>query len=204
MEMPSKILNLINLLYHRKQVRMETITEVCGISERTAYRYLDIISAANIPVYYDRNLKAYCINKAECICFGGLDIIDSIMIILALNLLTPRVNDYHKKLIQRLIRRMLTHNKHRLESLLAVFDENIREVERSEDIDVLISNMIIEASILFDKKLRLKVRQGDEMVNMSIEKPSLRFDRDWLVTENFQSDGISIPISKILGARLRN
>jgi hypothetical protein len=55
----NQLIVIVNLLYKRRCVSIKTIREICGISDRTAYRYIDKISRAGIPLYYDKNLGGY-------------------------------------------------------------------------------------------------------------------------------------------------
>ena len=60
-----KIVSLYNLIHNRRSITTKTIKQVCNISDRTLYRYLIAFSEANIPIFFDYEIKAYRLNQ-EC------------------------------------------------------------------------------------------------------------------------------------------
>ena len=80
----SKIINLISMLYHRQSVSIKTIQDVCHISARTAYRYLNDISAANIPVLFDKTRGGYCLGHNTNIDFARFGVDEILLMIIAL------------------------------------------------------------------------------------------------------------------------
>ena len=59
------ILTILQLLYGRKYVRLSTIENTCGVSKRTAFRYIATIRDAGIPVCNDNHGQGYYLRTNE-------------------------------------------------------------------------------------------------------------------------------------------
>ena len=54
-----KLFLLVNMLYTRRSVSVGTIMHDCSVSRRTVFRYIRTLSEANVPVYYDKDVRGY-------------------------------------------------------------------------------------------------------------------------------------------------
>lgn len=186
-----RVIRLINLLIHRRYVTLETIQEVCGIPERTAYRYLNTISEANVPVYYDKKARAYRLDRDRCIPINNLGIGDAVLVVLALLLLTNRVNEHYKSDIQEIIKKLLGRNPFPMEDILKSFDNAIKSGDNgSQDYSQLVSAVLIQAGVLCQSEIQLLVdRDNEKPTVLRVEKPSLRFRKGWELVEKVETGG---------------
>jgi predicted DNA-binding transcriptional regulator YafY len=194
-----RVIRLINLLIHRRCVTLETIQEVCGIPERTAYRYLNTISEANVPVYYDKKTRAYRLDRDRCIPISNLGIGDAVLVLVALLVLANKVNDHYRSDIQEIIKKLLGRNPFPMEDILKSFDNMIRsEDEARQDMSQLVSSVLIQAGVLSESEIQLVVDQDDEMpAIMRVEKPYLRFRKGWELVEKIETGGEGLSMASV-------
>ncbi|MBK7143327.1 MAG: hypothetical protein IPH75_14730 [bacterium] len=77
---------------HRRAVSLKMIRETCGIPRRTAFRYLNAISEANIPIYFDRERGGYCLAALLSRCVQKCK---KEQAGLRLKLITPKISPWH-------------------------------------------------------------------------------------------------------------
>ena len=184
-----RALSLINLLQHRSVVTIEMIGEVCGIPRRSAFRFLNELSEANIPLYYDSKCRGYRLNTNTKLSLDNLDLGDSIMIVLALELLSQELNDPYREEILHLIRKVCVRQSCALESIVELLQPYVDSCQTSRDHSEYLSFLFAAAGAQFKKKLRI-TRSGDKPGDgiQEIRDPSLRFDRDWYLVDTKESN----------------
>jgi predicted DNA-binding transcriptional regulator YafY len=72
------------------------IKQVCHISGRSVYRYLNVISAAHFPVVFDNELGGYWLISKGRNNLGKFGFDEAMILVLALDLLSERVNNDYK------------------------------------------------------------------------------------------------------------
>jgi len=181
----AKIIKLINLLSHRRYVTLEAIASTCDIPERTAYRYLNTISEANIPVFYDRERRAYRLNARRSMFINNIELGDALLISLALRFLAMHVDEEYGEEITELIDQIMIRQPGPLEDVMKTFEQSIAEQKRSDDYSDLISTIMLHAAIGCDRQVRLTGRRDDSgsRTEAEIEHPRLLFQRGWQIVE---------------------
>lgn len=203
MDKVAKILLLVNLLNHRRFVTLDEITATCKISHRTAYRYINTISAAHIPVYYDKSVCGYRLLSEGAFSVGKISSDDAIMIAVALRLLAKKINGFYGEEIELLTQRLFSSQNFPLEELWETF-ENRADLELEKgDFSDLITNLIIHMAVLNSKRLHINLAgDADEIKSMEIEDPSLCFKDEWRLSGKKLESDRAIPISKIKKASI--
>jgi len=161
---------------------MDTIKNVCGISERSAYRYLNAISEANFPVHFDKNLGAYRLAERRTRIGSRYTISDIIMMVIGLKLLSKRLSIHYQGDIEDLMRRLVSEKSFPLEDVLQSFNGQLDEADKCEDISELLSSMLMNTAIVGDRKVRILIEDpetGEKSVNLS--NPSMTFNGDWKI-----------------------
>ena len=194
-----KIIKLINLLSHRRFVTMETIMSTCDIPQRTAYRYLNTISEANIPVYYDKERHAYALNRNRTWLTASLELGDAMLVALALRLLKKHVNAAYQDDIEQLISQLLVQQPCPAEDVMDTFQGTIRESGDTEDYSPLVTSMLLHAAILCERRVRLTTNNGvKESREIDVESPRLLFRRKWHVVDAAdETNGIGTSLSDV-------
>jgi predicted DNA-binding transcriptional regulator YafY len=59
----ARLLELIVLLHGGPSFSVEELSRTLGVSRRTLFRYLNVLSEASVPFYYDQLLKGYRIRR---------------------------------------------------------------------------------------------------------------------------------------------
>ena len=194
----NKVLLLINLLNHRHHVTLETITKTLKIPDRTAYRYLNEISEANIPVYFDRELHAYRLTKQVGKGVDGLEVEEALLMVVALKALAGRLNSEYKEVIVQLIDRLVGHQSFPVEEILHTFEHQIESITDVDDCSDLVSRILINAAIVCKRKVRLVTEDADSNpTHVDVENPSLWFNKNWQLVGSANSDDTRATISEI-------
>jgi predicted DNA-binding transcriptional regulator YafY len=176
------ILHILNLLCNRMYVPVKTMTSVCDVSKRTIYRYIQEISEANLPVYYDTKLGGYRLLQKENLHIDAIRTEEAVLIISALKFLSFYVNERYKALIGDTINKFATSQPLEFEEILRVINLSIENSSTAKDYSVNISSILIQTAILFNKKIRLTVKsrkKGKGKSSIEIDNPSLWFKRSW-------------------------
>lgn len=184
-----RALSLINLLQHRSVVTIKMIGEACGIPRRSAFRFLNELSEANIPLYYDAGSRGYRLNTDTKLSLDNLDLGDSIMIVFALELLSRELNDPYREDILHLIRKVCVRQSYALESVVELMQPYVDSCQTSRDHSEYLSFLFAAAGAQFKKKLRI-TRSDDKPGDgiQEIRDPSLRFQRDWYLVDTKESN----------------
>lgn len=202
MSKTAKVLQLISLLTRRQLVTMKDIKTVCGIPERTAYRYLNTISELDIPVFYDREKHGYCLSRTVSYADPQFDADEHVMLQLALALLSERVRTTQSDRIDRLKSKLLAMSPVRIENMLSNLATT--KLSESEDLVPALNELLIHVSINENAELELLVGGKDRPAEkISISRPSLTFDGEWRVTSLNDEKKVSIPFSEISHASVR-
>jgi predicted DNA-binding transcriptional regulator YafY len=197
------ILLIVNLLHHRQSVSLETIRSVCGVSERTAYRYVRTISEANIPVYFDKNTNGYSLLNKTTLNIDDLRIDECILVFLALRLLARNVNQPYRTAVEALIQKVLSRQSFVIEELWASFGVRLDDSLALRDLSDLITSQIIHAAVVNARTLRLTLRDDVQARSVvEIEHPKLRFSKGWEVVEDQRAQKTPIGLDAVMQAAI--
>ncbi|UCG62950.1 MAG: HTH domain-containing protein [Candidatus Zixiibacteriota bacterium] len=195
----NRVLRLINLLTHRQQVTLETIKKTCGIPERTAYRYLKDISEANFPVYFDRNSRAYRLDRyGSSPRMDDFSLEEAVLIIVALKRLAGSINPDYRQEVSALSKKILVSQSIPLEEIFEAYEHQLESLSDQQECSQLISSILISSAIRFGRRVKLTVNSGtpyDKAV--SIENPALRFKKHWQLVSGTESDSEAAEFPRI-------
>jgi predicted DNA-binding transcriptional regulator YafY len=163
---------------------METIMSTCDIPERTAYRYLNTISEANIPIYYDRHQHAYALNRNRSSLATGLDLGDTLLVVLALRLLKRHLNTAYGDEIEKLTSDLLVRQPCSLDDVVDSFEENVRDSAGDPDYSELVSSLMLHTAMQCERQVRLTTTNGfPDNPDVDIQKPRLLFRHNWQIVD---------------------
>ena len=200
----NKLIEILNLLYHRRSVTIERIKEFCGVSERTAYRYIRAISEANIPVYYDANEPGYRVNKSRVIDFGGWLPGEVALVIASLQRLANDLDDDYRDDINLLIRRIVSQQSLPFERFWQSWKESLEKSGDQGDLQRLLTSTLINFAVNENREVSLRVSSGENAgeETVSIKEPTLRFKGNWVLSDAQQGAGHAVPVAAVDSARV--
>lgn len=201
--MISQILSLLSLLHHNHSVTRKQIMTTCGISERSAYRYVTRLSEANIPIYFDQTSRGYRLTRALTLSAEYLGVSDILLIRTALQLLRSRLGDSYAGSIQNieaLLDRMCPGAS---QADLALPSGLVNPNDKQQDLSEIVSYCCILQAMSLGKKVRVKIRDGGgEPKTATLGRPTLRFDNEWLIRDLNGDSTIETPLSSIADLQL--
>ncbi len=198
MSKTQKILQIISVLNHRQYVTMDTIQSACKISERTAYRYLNTISEANIPVYFDKERRSYTLTRHNVVEVADLGLSEAVIISSALRLLELRVNEDYREEIEKLLVKVLLRQSQPVGEILEISRDVFDDGARSQECSDVLSTVLIQAALKCNKPVQLQTtgnEDGDETV--TVQKPALAFKNGWRIGERNGDERQSAALDKV-------
>jgi predicted DNA-binding transcriptional regulator YafY len=204
MSKPDRLLILLHLLSHRRSVTLETIASVCGIPERTAYRYLNTLSEANIPVHFDRQLGGYCLTFSTEIQFDELDLQEISLLVSCLLLLVRHVNRKYQIEIGRLVEKIISRQSFALETAHGI-PRILNEVSTAKplrpDYSGALSMQLVQSAIHARRAVQLTLEDAKDPTGddeqLEFGAPRLLFDRKWIVSDDHASSPAMADLSRI-------
>ncbi|SYZ71898.1 hypothetical protein TRIP_C20013 [Candidatus Zixiibacteriota bacterium] len=196
MEKLSKLLLLINLLHNREIVTVAEIKQLCHISERSVYRYVNAISAAHFPVFYDHRLAGYRLiskttNRLEKFGFD-----EALILVVALELLAAKVNADYEAIIESVASKILANQNIALEAVLEVFKPTLAKWIASNDVSRLLSELILGIGIQSSMRMRIALKEGP-IKFVELDKAFLNFDQNWNLCSNDINDSKVFALANI-------
>ncbi|MBD3401540.1 hypothetical protein GF420_01490 [candidate division GN15 bacterium] len=195
-----KLFLLINLLYSRRTVSLKTIQQVCQVPERTAYRYINTISEANIPVYYDRHSRTYQLNNRQELDIGSLDINEKVLVVVGLRLLAGQVGETYRNDIDRLAHKLFSRVDLPLEEIWQALTTVDNRGEDELEAPQLVALAKIYAAVLAQRSLMVvHGESGDNATEEQFESPAMQFRDEWRLVDHARpADSKTAPLSRIL------
>jgi len=193
-----KIVYLINILHRRRCVTLEKIQEICKISQRTAFRYLNSISRANIPVYYDKALRGYRVDPRDSFSIEDLSASDAVLLLVALHVLLQKLDNVYVEEVRQLENKILSRLTFPLEEVWESFGIRSEEALKFENISDLVTSLLVHTSVINNRKLALVLADANQCTRaVEIANPSLTFKQEWRLKDSLSDNKEAIRISKI-------
>lgn len=203
MSKTERLLMLVSLLSHNKVVTMEQIQAICGIPRRTAYRYLNTISEANIPVYYDKQAGGYRLTKKVVLPGKQLSLHEAAVLAACLRYCQQHVNTEYRQQLQVIGAKLSSSHPLLLDQTQRTTCSAMERAvapDYSEDINFELVNV----AIANNRELLVLTASADrqDRIPLQITKPKLRFCRGWHVTGETAGRSVKVNFADIRGIRL--
>ena len=190
----SRIIKLLHILNSRAFVTMKTITKECQIPERTAYRYLNSLSESNIPLYFDKSVKAYRINRDTSTLLDLLTTEERIYIFMSLKVLSKMLNKNYQSDIKSLYGKVQSYKTFFPQELSDQLSEKLDKLDINIDLINELNMLFLQIGILTNNAI--EVEQEDTKTKQHFESPALHFDKFWRLIDK-EKAGNEIEIDKI-------
>lgn len=185
MNKPAKMLQLLQLLNHRSFVTMDMIRKTCDIPERTAYRYLNSISEANIPVYYDRDVAGYRLTEAQMLKLDDLTTQELAILAACLQLIQCHVNGPYRSVIRSVAKKVAVRQSLALEEIVTALQAPHQAGPVAPDYTEQLSLVLIQMAAMCHLSITATVAGADhQSKTIPITRPGLRFQEHWQITDN--------------------
>ena len=177
----SKIIRLLKLFYTRKSVTIDEIINLCDINRRTAFRYLNEMSEANIPLYYDNNIMGYKIRDFGSKFNTNMSLSEVALIVFSLKNVSSKIDHDYETDFEKALKELLITNindKFDIDKVLNIYEN---DQINSQETSVQLTNFLVNLAINYNRSLKIYV--GNERP-IKIEEPILIFEKDWNITES--------------------
>jgi predicted DNA-binding transcriptional regulator YafY len=189
---------MINLLDHRRSVSLETIQKTCNIPERTAYRYLNTISEADIPIYFDVRDHAYRLTRQGVLEIDDLSLGEAVILVLALKLLADTLSEDYQSEVDKLLAKVLVRQRFPIEEILPVVEHGLDDQPSNLDLNELLSSLLVHAAISCKREVRLSTKGPEpSRSEVTIESPGWLFKDTWQLMEKGRSGKGETALAKV-------
>ncbi|MFH2057175.1 MAG: HTH domain-containing protein [bacterium] len=194
------ILTILELLYGRNYVTLPTIEDTCGVSKRTAFRYIGTLRDAGIPVCNDHSGQGYYLRTSETLK-SKLTKTEAALLYLGTILVERMLAGSSLKSVKSA--------RVKLEAVVpSGFREAIktgRQLLGSHELGEEGRSSILIALLLLAEKtgdsldIVLRGKNGDQPQTCILSRPHLSFNRSWHIIGRTRGgdDEVSIPVDDI-------
>ncbi len=194
----SNILRLINLLNNRQGVTLNHMSQYLSVSHRTIYRYLNILSEANIPVYFDKDSNTHRLTSRLTIRFDDTGVGDITLIVFSLHFLSLMVNQKYNSQIKELIQRTIIRQQHPLESILASIERIVVSTSVTQDLSAALSQALLMAALRCQRRVRVTAPAATGPASSRQEVDvSLLFKDEWNIVDKHDEISSSVAFANV-------
>ncbi len=177
----SKIIRLLKLFYTRNLVTIDEIINLCDINRRTAFRYLNEMSEANIPLYYDNNLMGYKIRDFGSKFNTNMSLSEVALIVFSLKNISSEINQNYETDFEKALNELLITNENAEFNIDKVSEIYENDKIDTEETSVQLTNFLVNLAIDYNRSLKIFI--GEEL-SIKIKEPRLIFEKEWNITES--------------------
>jgi predicted DNA-binding transcriptional regulator YafY len=178
--------------------------EACGVSDRTVYRYINLLSEANIPIYFDKSCGRYRLLRPLNVDLNRIGVSESIIIAVAVRRLQRALNGNYSESISRIEAALQRVSSVAPDELSWPPDQPIDGDTQPEPMSDHLTYALILEAIHRDKKVSVETTAPTEgTVKRIIEKPAIRYTtKTWEIFDQATERTEAIPIVNISEVRI--
>jgi predicted DNA-binding transcriptional regulator YafY len=185
----ARILQLVNLLVSRECVTLDNIRSTCHIPTRTVYRYLNWISEAEIPVYFDRDVQAYRLTRSRRISMDDFTLHDAVLLVTCLKTMSSHVNEEYRADLDRLVTKVLVRQEVSLEGEFVHALGLASGAQHEPDYSETVATALVTAAVAAGRSVQLSTMGEDgQSKTEEISEPRLTFAGSWGISNGDPSD----------------
>lgn len=190
-----KIILLINLLHNRDYVTMHDANTLCGIHERSFYRYVNTLSEIDIPIIYDKTIKGYRLTNNIVKRRIDFNVFEITLLTLSLQLFAQQTNEPYAGDLYKLFRKVITLANFPLESTFNKTEPTYSNTNEKKALSYYINYTLLEIASSNELSIDVLYTMNNEKIKLTITKPRIVFQQDWYVEDKVEP--LRIPISAI-------
>ncbi|MEK7774835.1 MAG: HTH domain-containing protein [Candidatus Zixiibacteriota bacterium] len=203
MSKTDRILSLLSLLSHRRDVSLDVIEQTIGVPRRTAYRYLNSLSEANVPLYFDKNTGGYRLTRALDIAPPAFTDNEVIVLTAVLMVTRQHLNPIYRTTLDSLAAKLCVRRSLPLERIVETHREMTQVHAIDPDFSAEITTAVLQVAVSKEWNVEL-VRAGSPRSQkvVSLSNPRLTFNRYWRLSGRGPSGNEEIDLRSILHATI--
>jgi predicted DNA-binding transcriptional regulator YafY len=193
-----KLLTLLELLHNRRRVSLKEIQDVLGVSERTAFRYLQSLERANFAIDRGTEVSGYRILNRSSFASQFTDT-EAALIYLGTLFVEHYMGDKALDNIKSARAKLEVRLPSRMQHVLAAGSQALY----NDQIPESVRRSILLSLLLLSKKSGSRIRVGyrgddGESKEATLVSPQIRYDRGWIAGDAFTGNAdLQIPIDQI-------
>lgn len=201
----SRIIRLMNLLDHKVSIPLKRIQEECDVHERTAFRYLNALKDADIPVYFDSKTNGYRLYSQHSYAVETLQDQELALLIIALTRLIHDADGGYKSQLRNLLRKLEIRCPGQFEDLAAIAEHVFAERREESGVDSRITEILIQMATKSRCELVVLSRLPRQSVPREhcLREPALLFSHGWYLVESSDAESARISLEDIVSVRLK-
>ena len=196
----SRILSLLSLLSNRRSVPLETISRTLGTTDRTAYRYLNELSEANIPLFHDKSAGGYRLIRTPDVALPTFSENELIVLTTALMLARRHLNSGYRSTLDALALKLCIRQRLPLERIVETHRETTPDDVVQPDYSSEITAAIFGFAVAENRDMKVVTSDTKEIQRtLSVRNPGMIFRQSWHLTGDGTSGHEDVDFRSILG-----
>lgn len=182
---------------------MKTISRTIGTTDRTAYRYLNELSEANIPLYHDRRAGGYRLTRTLDVALPVFS--DNEMIVLTTVLMLSRrhLNSDYRSTLDAVVSKLSIRQRLPLERIVESHRETTSDEVVQPDYSAEITTAIFGFAVAENREMKVVTSDPKETQRtLSVRNPNMVFRQSWHLTGNGTSGHEDIDFRSIRGVTI--
>lgn len=176
----SRIFSVLNLLTRNELVTLREIREICGVPQRTAYRYLDYLSEAGVPIYFDRPLKAYRLANPVGLLSKTLTDTDVVILAASLLLIRAHLNPQYKSMVESIVAKVCSSKSVRVGDVEAGISHDPNSRDSCPDYSAQVTMAIVLQAIHNRQLLTITKKTDEGKIEFhSLRNAGITFEKGW-------------------------
>jgi len=201
----NRILSLLSLLSYRRSVPLETIKHTLGICDRTAYRYLNELSEANIPLFHDRSAGGYRLIRTQDVALPTFSDNELIVLTTALMLARRHLNSCYRAMLDALASKLCIRQRLPLERIVETHRETTPDNVVQPNYSADVTAAIFGFAVAENRDMKVVTSDTKEIQRtLSVRNPSMIFRQSWHLTGNGTSGYEEVDFRSILGVTIED
>ncbi len=157
--------------------------ETCGLPERSAYRYINRLSEANVPIHYDREARLYRLAGGSAFRPDLFESQEAFLLLLAIRVLRAVAGHGYRGILSEIERKLICCAEQPLEKVLPIVESRLKRLDLDADLSEFLTATLVSAAVELHCCLEVERHDAESGGRMKFENPSLIFDKDWKVQE---------------------
>jgi predicted DNA-binding transcriptional regulator YafY len=176
----NRILSILSLLNHRRSVSLRTISRTIGTTDRTAYRYLNELSEANVPLFHDRSAGGYRLTRPLDVALPTFSDNEMIVLTTALMLTRRHLNSDYRTTLDSVVSKLSIRQRLPLERIVETHRETTPVEVAHPDYSSEFTTAIFGFAVAEKRGMKVVTSDPKETQRtLSVRSPSMVFRQSW-------------------------
>ncbi len=188
----------INLLNTREFITRKEVADICGIGTRSFYRYINLLSEINVPIFFDRTVKGYRLSTQISKQHQPETINEIIIQLISLIKYSKTIENIHFKVeTDFLVKKIISLSTFSIDEVLNAYINQFSPNSYKTNEEDILKSILIDIAIANSFAIFVTYQKIDSEVEntIKVENPRLEYKEDWQLSDRLNT--IILPLKTI-------